>query len=112
MIDNIFKEQIRKNNVLDNNSNQVDFQYLSNFQGSQDFNLKVPFSSFGNISIKAQGVGISTEIKLNECTLVKITIDGEYCLPVKFNKESVITISGECKLLLIKINGGKICLYI
>ncbi|MGN0961203.1 MAG: hypothetical protein ACI4PF_03275, partial [Christensenellales bacterium] len=106
MTNNYFKEQIKKNNVLDNYSNKFDILFIKNFQGSQDISFNVSSSTFCNLYIKIKSIDGEMIIKLNSNILIKIYEDNEYFLPLKLFKVNTISINGKCEKLLLKLQGG------
>lgn len=107
MIENIFREQCKKNRILDNYSNKLDCFVVSNFDGVAEIGLDVLEDSYGMIMVNIQGVDGAFKLKLNNILLLSISSDIETILPINFKKNDVLEISGKCKRINLKLYSVK-----
>jgi len=107
MIDNLFKEQYSKHNLMDNNSLVMDSMYISHINGEHSIKIKSETQNYGLIRLSFRNADDNCLIMMNNIQLIKFWGEGEKLIPVKFYSDDILVISGNCDNLGISLLGAK-----
>lgn len=106
-MNNLFKEEFKRNNILDNSSLSYDTLLLHNFEGDESLNIISIGELYGMICINVKGVSSSITIKLDDIRLIEITSDGEYSIPIRFTRKNILQLVGICDSILLMVQNAR-----
>ena len=105
-MDNTFKEQIRKNKVLDNQSTRYSVINIRNFSGKTKIGVSVKGKTYGWIELNIIGVEGNVEVSYAGIKLLTCQQSTRVRIPIVFVKGEFITINGGCEDILMGLFGA------
>ena len=108
MIENLFKEQFGKNNILSNVSNIQEILHYDNFSGLKEISLRSNDLTFGLVYLDIKNIVSEISVIYNNVIVFKSSENCVKIIPIKFMKEGVLQVAGQCGELNIHIYGSSI----
>lgn len=107
MMSTSFKEQIKKNDLLDVYSNIMDIVYLNILDGEKEISVNVAKDSYCLLYIKCGAITSKMDFMLNGISITTIKNSGDTCIPLKLKYGDKISIDGSANGVFIGLTGGK-----
>lgn len=107
MTSNSFREQVRRNNLLDAYSNVVDSIYIEKLKNTRIIETCLTYTCFCIVSIKLSAVNSEISFKINNQLLMKINDTSDRFVNIKLKKGDKIVLTGDGDGVLVQITGAK-----
>lgn len=107
MTSNSFREQVRRNNLLDVYSNIVDSVYIEKLKDTHIIETCLTCTSYCIVSIKLSVVNSEISFKINNQLLMKINDNSDRSIHIRLKKGDKIVLTGDGDGILIQISGAK-----
>lgn len=102
-----FKEQIKRNDLLDKYSRIMDTMYFHILDGDKTIALDMRADSYCEINLLCSEILTNISIKINNQILLTIDNAGQYNIPIILTANDKIVLSGSGKGILLGLVGGK-----
>lgn len=107
MMSTSFKEQIKKNDLLDVYSNIMDIMHFHILDGEKEITVNVARESYCLLYIKCRAITSQIDLMLNGISITTIKNSSDICIPLRLKYGDKISINGSANGVFIGLTGGR-----